>query len=220
MAREPKSWAVVVPVKRLAVAKTRLALDPRLRSELALAMAVDVVAACVAAESVTSVLVVTDDEAAAPAVTAVGADVVADLPDAGLNPALGYGAQILAAAHPEAGVAAVSSDLPALTPAVLDAVLRRAAAVDVACVADAAGTGTTLLAARRSDAFTPSFGEGSLRRHLDAGAVDLTATADARLRRDVDTIDDLSVAVDLGCGTETMRLLDAHPDWKREVLRG
>jgi 2-phospho-L-lactate guanylyltransferase len=218
MTAGPKSWAVVVPVKRLDVAKTRLAVAPELRRQLALAMALDTVTACVAASSVEAVLVVTDDATAAERLRAVGADVVADEPDAGLNPALSHGARVLARRHPGCGIAAVSSDLPALSPAALDGLLATAAVVDLGCVADAAGTGTTVLAARDAASFRPSFGAGSLRQHLDDAAADLTADADARLRRDVDTVEDLAGAVALGCGAATTRLLAAHPEWDRAGL--
>jgi len=219
VATEPKSWAVVVPVKRLEVAKTRLAVDAQLRHELALAMALDTVAACVAATSVATVLVVTDDVGAAPQLRAVGAHVVADVPDAGLNPALLHGAHVLAERHPGAGVAAVSSDLPALSPGSVDALLTRAAVIDIGCVADTAGSGTTALTAVDAASLRPAFGAGSLRRHIDAGAIDLTPWADPRLRRDVDTVDDLLDAVALGCGAATTRVLSAHPEWNRDSLR-
>ncbi|MBW3535270.1 MAG: methyltransferase domain-containing protein, partial [Gemmatimonadetes bacterium] len=54
----------------------------------------DVVRAAVACAEVRSVLVVTDDEQAAAALTRLGADVQADRPDAGLNPALEHGAAL------------------------------------------------------------------------------------------------------------------------------
>ena len=219
MAPEPKSWAVVVPVKRLGIAKTRLAVGPALRHELALAMALDTVSACLEAPSVAEVLVVTDDHRAAKQMQSLGARVVADVPDAGLNPALVHGVQFLASLHPDAGVAAVSSDLPALSAPAVEAVLALAAAVDLACVSDAAGTGTTVLAARSASSFRPSFGASSLRRHTDAGAVDFSAAADPGVRRDVDTIEDLAGAIALGCGAETTTLLAAHPDWNRAAAR-
>ena len=197
------SWALVVPVKRLAVAKTRLDVDPATRAELALAMAVDTVTACLRSREVVGVVVVTDEPRAAEVMRAAGASVVDDEPDAGLNPALVHGAAVAARLHPGSGVGALSSDLPALTPAALDDTLRAARAVPAGCVADAVGTGTTLLTARSADGFSPSFGTGSWQRHVDAGANDLTATADPRLRRDVDTLDDLSEALRLGCGPAT-----------------
>jgi hypothetical protein len=89
----PLTWSVVIPVKVLARAKSRLAgLAGPARSELALAMAADTVRAAAACPVVATVVVVTDDPAAASALGALGAWVVADEPDAGLNPALAHGA--------------------------------------------------------------------------------------------------------------------------------
>lgn len=209
MTTSRQSWAVVVPVKRLDVAKTRLDVASATRIDLALAMATDTVRACLSATAVSVVVVVTDDERAAAAVRELGARVVADEPDAGLNPALEHGAAAATEAAAGTRIASVSSDLPALTPATLDEVLSIASATARACVADAAGTGTTLLAARDLAAFTPQFGADSLRRHLAAGAVDLSSRADPRLRRDVDTVADLADALRLGCGPATTGLASA-----------
>lgn len=210
MVSEAQSWAVVVPVKRLELAKTRLAVPPDVRRELALAMAMDSVAACLSTPTVAAVAVVTDDETAAPAMRALGAQVVPDEPDDGLNPALLHGARVLLGAQPQAGIVALSSDLPALSSEALSALLDRAASVDVGCVADATGTGTTVLTARFAGALAPAFGAGSLQRHREGGAVDLTAYADPRLRRDVDTTDDLADALRLGCGPATVTVVAAH----------
>ena len=86
-------WSVVIPVKVLARAKSRLTgLDGPRRAELALAMAADTVAAAVACPAVDSVIVVTDDAAAAADLSGLGALVLPDEPGDGLNPALAYGA--------------------------------------------------------------------------------------------------------------------------------
>src|SRR5436853_5713596 len=147
-------WAIVVPIKRLTVAKTRLSRSAEVRADLALAMALDTVAAARTAAAVKLVVVVTDEPTATQAVAALGAVVVADEPDAGLNPALVHGARAAAASTSGLRIAALSSDLPALRPADLDGVLT--AAMDHVCclVADAHGTGTTLLAAEDVAAFT------------------------------------------------------------------
>ena len=210
MAPVAQSWAVVVPVKRLELAKSRLAVPPQLRRELALAMAMDTVAACLSTPTVAAVLVVTDDQTAATAVRALGAQVIRDEPDAGLNPALAHGAQVLLSEHPRAGIVALSSDLPALSSPALSALLTRAATVEAGCVADAAGTGTTVLSARSAGTLAPAFGAGSLQRHRAAGAVDLTTYADPRVRRDVDTTEDLADALRLGCGSATVTVVAAH----------
>jgi 2-phospho-L-lactate guanylyltransferase len=206
-------WAIVVPIKRLAVAKTRLANRPEVRADLALAMAVDTVAAAREATLVDTVLVVTDEPSAAEAVTRLGALVVADTPDAGLNPALLHGAQVVTSGREGLGVAALSSDLPALRSGDLDGVLVAASRHRRCVVTDAAGTGTTLLTALGLDEFDPRFGAGSYQAHVAGGAHDVTASAAASLRRDVDTIDDLRAAVGLGVGPATAAALRRHPLW-------
>src|SRR5437764_1418696 len=142
---DAQPWAVVVPVKRLELAKTRLSVEPELRRELALAMATDTVLACLHTGGVVEVVVVTDDDVAGPAMRALGASVVPDEPDAGLNPALVHGRNFVRGRQASVATALVSSDLPSLTPAALRSLLDRAGSLEMGCVADAAGTGTTLL---------------------------------------------------------------------------
>lgn len=204
-----KAWAVVVPVKRLAGAKTRLGLPAADRAQLALAMADDTIRACAAVDGVRRVVVVTDEPDGASIAVAAGAIVVADEPDAGLNPALRHGAAQAAAALGDVGIVTVSSDLPALRPADLAAALQLAAANEIAVVADAAGTGTVLYAAKSLALFRPAYGERSRDAHVGSGAADLTERASAQLRRDVDTIADLRDAWDLGVGTATRRAVEA-----------
>jgi 2-phospho-L-lactate guanylyltransferase len=206
-------WAIVVPIKRLAVAKTRLADVAEVRADLALAMALDTVAAARDCLAVDQVVVVTDEPSAADAVTSMGALVVADTPDAGLNPALRHGALAAAAASGECAVAALSSDLPALRSVDLDGVLAAAAGHACCIVADADETGTTLLTARDAETFSPRFGARSRQAHVDSGAYDLTEKAAASLRRDVDTLDDLRSAIELGVGPATAAALRRHPLW-------
>lgn len=196
------AWGVVVPVKHLDVAKSRLSGygDPARRA-LALAFAVDVVRAALDCPVVGEVLVVTDDPQAAAALGALGARVAPDDPDAGLNPALAHGAELLRAEDPGLGVVTVSADLPALSPDDLAAALRAVPPGGRAFVADSAGTGTTLLAASAPAALLPSYGAGSRARHRASGAVELPGTA--ALRRDVDTPADLREAVALGVGART-----------------
>jgi 2-phospho-L-lactate guanylyltransferase len=195
------SWSVVVPAKRLAVAKTRL--RPLTtgpgddHDALVLALLADTVTAALGSELVAEVVVVTDDPAAAGLVRELGARTVADEPDAGLNAALSHGAS--AARQP--AVAALSSDLPALRPEELTAALEAASAVPRAFVADAPGTGTTLLTAVGVP-LRPSFGPDSADAHRAGGAT----TLDGRwpgLVRDVDTETDLRAALALGAGPRT-----------------
>lgn len=202
-------WSVVVPVKRLPTAKTRLQPPGAVRREdLALAMALDTVQAALDCPAVASVLPVCDDPVAIPRLRALGAEVVADEPNAGLNPALAHGLAVATAYRPGCGVALLSSDLPALRPEDLAQALDQAAAYDVAVVADHAGTGTVLLTARPGVRIVPAFGADSLAAHTAAGAAPLTAPL-PRLRRDVDTAEDLEATRALGFGRHTAALLDS-----------
>ena len=207
----PVRWSLVVPAKRLGAAKTRLRpltggpADGGLHAELVLALLADTVAAARACPAVVDVVVVTDDECAAATVRGLGARTVPDEPDRGLNPALAHGA----AAAATGAVAALSSDLPALRPAELAAALAAASTAPRCFVADAAGTGTTLLTAAGVP-LDPRFGGGSAAAHAAAGAVALAGDWPG-LRRDVDTAGDLADAVALGVGTATAALLPRLP---------
>ena len=204
-----RSWSVVIPAKRLPVAKTRLRPLTAHRSdadaahrELVLALLADTVAAAVACPVVGTVVVVTDDPAAAAVVRELGARTVADEPDGGLNPALEHGAR----QAPGTAVAALSSDLAALRPDELTAALEAAAGSARAFVADAHGTGTTLLTAVDTE-LLPKFGPRSAEAHLVGGATALSGTWPG-LVRDVDTESDLRAALVLGAGPRTAALAD------------
>ena len=144
----PMTWSVLMPVKVLEQAKSRLAAltGPR-RAEFALALACDTVTAVAGSGPVARVIVITDDQVASVALAALGALVVPDEPRAGLNAALRHGAGYAAARWPRSGTAALSADLPALRPDELGRTLNAAAAWPNAFVADAAGDGTTLYTA-------------------------------------------------------------------------
>lgn len=199
-------WGLVIPVKPLSRAKTRLVpYGPAARGQLALAFASDVVAAGLACPLVQRVVVVTDDAHAAGALARLGAHVCPDLPATGLNPALSYGAQVLLGLDPTLGVAAVAADLPALRPADLDDVLGQVDRGQRGFVADMSGAGTTVLAGGAGIGLEPAFGPGSAGRHLASGAQVLTATPTCR--QDVDTPDDLATALLLGLGRHTTQAL-------------
>lgn len=194
------SWGVVVPVKRLELAKTRLApYGEQARQELALAFAADVVEA---ATDAAQVLVVTDDARAADLLASLGAQVAPDDPDSGLNPALAHGADLLRA-QGQQGVATLSADLPALRADHLRSALG-AVREGRAFVADLDGAGTTLLAAGPGSRLDPAFGPGSRAAHLTTGAVEIVGARG--LRCDVDTPSDLLCALALGAGRHTARV--------------
>ncbi|MHA6763057.1 2-phospho-L-lactate guanylyltransferase [Streptacidiphilus sp. PAMC 29251] len=201
------SWTLVVPLKPLARAKSRLAeAAGALRPELALAFAQDTVAAALGCAEVARVLVVTDDGAAGPELVALGAELVADSPGAGLNAALAHGAELARGRYGAARVAAMSADLPALRPEELGRVLRAAAAHPRAFLADTQLVGTTLLGAGPGQPLDPRFEGGSRLRHAASGAYELALADVPSVRRDVDTPDDLRAALLLGTGPRTSAL--------------
>jgi 2-phospho-L-lactate/phosphoenolpyruvate guanylyltransferase len=228
------SWTVLLPVKVLARAKSRLAvLAGDRRRDLALALAADTVAAVAACPEVERVVVVTSDPVAGPLLSALGAVIVTDAPagltaalaspdtpspdtagvQEGLNAALRHGAAEAARRWPGSGLAALTADLPALRPAELAAALRAVSAPGrtgsgsrAAFVPDAAGVGTTLYAVPPGGQFRPLFGGASRARHAASGAAELHLDDIAGLRRDVDTPDDLRAALALGAGPRTTAL--------------
>jgi 2-phospho-L-lactate guanylyltransferase len=201
------SWSLVIPVKALARAKSRMAglAGPR-RAELALAMAADTVAAAVACPAIAEVIVVTDDAAARAELGSLGATVVPDEPGAGLNPALVFGAAYAAARWPGRGRAGLAADLPALDPAEIGRALAEASRLPEAFVPDAAGSGTTLYTAGPTAEFRPQFGPRSRDLHRAGGAAELDLADVPGLRRDVDTPADLRSAAGLGLGPRTAAL--------------
>ncbi|WP_329207000.1 2-phospho-L-lactate guanylyltransferase [Streptomyces sp. NBC_00683] len=203
-----ESWSLVVPLKPLARAKSRLgrAAGEELRPRFALAFAQDTVSAALSCRAVRDVVVVTDDLTAGAALAALGARVVADAPAAGLNAALEYGARSVLARHPGAAVAALNADLPALRPEELARVLEFSAAFPRAFVTDTQGIGTTFLSAAPGVELRPAFGGPSAARHLASGAARISLPGLDSVRRDVDTGEDLRVALALGVGPYTAQL--------------
>jgi 2-phospho-L-lactate/phosphoenolpyruvate guanylyltransferase len=198
-------WTLVIPLKPLARAKSRLSdtADDRVRPGLALAFAQDTVAAALACPAVGDVAVVTDDALAGRELAALGARIVPDEPRGGLNAALSHAAAVVRSTRPESALAALNADLPALRPLELARVLDAAAEFPRAFLADAATIGTTLLAAREDAELRPAFGPDSRARHRASGAAELPLTGVDSVRQDVDTGEDLRAALALGVGPRT-----------------
>ncbi|MER5428821.1 2-phospho-L-lactate guanylyltransferase [Streptomyces sp. NPDC002588] len=198
-------WTLVIPLKPLALAKSRLAdtAADGLRPGLALAFAEDTVAAALACAAVRDVAVVTDDALAGHALAALGARIVPDEPRAGLNAALEHAAGVVRGSRPESPVAAVNADLPALRPLELARVLDAAAEFPRSFLPDAAAIGTTLLAVAAGRELLPAFGTDSRARHRSSGAEELRVAAVDSVRQDVDTGEDLRAALALGVGPRT-----------------
>ena len=201
-------WTVLVPVKALPSAKSRLASTLpgnwlSLHPALVEAMRTDVLAAARAAPQVARILVIADVPGE------YDADTVIVQHSAGLNGALRDGAAYARRQWPGDGIAALVGDLPALTPTALGAALDAAEAHRTCFVRDADGSGTTLLTARAGAPLDPRFGAGSAARH-GAAAAEINSALEA-LRRDVDTAADLAAAVQLGAGAATARVWAVMP---------
>lgn len=213
---------VIVPLKRLGEAKSRLAAastalpasaaGPAAHRALVLAMVRDTLAAARAARLVGRLVVVTAEEHLDLDGAGDGPEIVGD-PAGGLNAALRAGADHLRATPgphaPRRAVAALQADLPALHAAELDDALAVALArlapegtAPAAFVADRQGTGTTLLVTAPGRTPRPRFGPGSAGAHRGTGAVDLDGDWPG-LRSDVDTPADLDRVRTLDCGPAT-----------------
>ncbi len=199
----------MLPVKGGPRAKSRLGASPA----LSLAIADDTLAAVLGCPLVDEVLVVSADEAV---LRTIGSrpgvrPVIERLDDPGLLGAVRAG--LAALADRTGPVAVLLADLPALRAQDLSSALQAAAASLTAgartvAVPDAAAVGTVLLAAAGAHALDPAFGPSSLAAHRRRGAAVLVLDL-PRLRRDVDTADDLRHALALGVGPHTRRALDA-----------
>jgi len=199
----PARFAVLVPMKRTARAKSRLgSLGEQSREELAAAFATDTVSAVLGSDQVARVLVVTDDHLLARAMTDLGADVIPD-GTTDLNGTLLQAAAEMHRRDPHLSLAAVCADLPALRSEELTTALAAADPERMSFVADQERVGTTAVIAPHLDVFRPSFGDGSRRQHLEHGGYEVDGIDVPGLRRDVDDPADLVDALRLGVGPRT-----------------
>lgn len=200
---------LIIAVKRLAAAKTRLApvFSAQTRESVVLAMLVDTLTAATRVTSLHSVTVITPDEAAAAAAADLGADVLSDPTPHGhrdpLNNAIATAERVVGESVPN--IVVLQGDLPALQTQELAEAITVGRHYRRSFVADRLGTGTAALCAFGT-ALDPQFGPDSAARHRRSGAIELTG-AWPGLRCDIDTPDDLVVARRLGVGATTARAI-------------
>jgi 2-phospho-L-lactate guanylyltransferase len=207
---QERQWALLVPLKPLRSAKSRLDLPADVRAALVVAMACDTVEVALACPLVDLVLVVADEADGLEPLQRLGAGVVLDPLRQGLNPALRHAATIAAARDSAFGIASLVADVAAVTVDQLTRVLD-AAARHLSCfVPDAAGPGTTLVAATQWGSFLPEYGRGSRRLHLGAGLVELVLPDITGVRLDIDTTADLAAAAAIGVGPRTRGVLESR----------
>ena len=204
--------ALIIAVKRLGAAKTRLApvFSAPTREKVVLAMLVDTLTAASGVEALGSITVVTPDDAAAAAAAELGAGVLADpTPEGDRNP---LNNAIAAAERAVAGaftnIVVLQGDLPALQTPELTEAIAAARQHRRSFVADRLATGTAALCAFGTT-LDPQFGTDSCARHRRSGAIELTG-AWPGLRCDVDTPADLAAARRLGVGAATARAVAKH----------
>lgn len=191
------SVVVVLPVKRFADAKQRLAtggLRASDRMALTTGMLTDVLEALRRCSRVDDVVVVTGDANAEVLARTYGAQVLADDPADGHSEAAVRGIE-WALEDGAFHALVLPGDAPALDPAEIDRLVERLSdGPEVVIVPDRHDTGTNGLLLTPPDVITPSFGEGSRERHERLAAA---AGASVRIERpaslllDVDTVEDL-----------------------------
>ena len=199
----------IVPVNSPGEAKRRLApfLGPEQRTALVVTMLEDVLAACRGTASIDRTIVVTPEPSLAPAGMAV-------LPDPGQGDAA---AIELALGHAGAdGALIVMADCPLVTPAILERLARAARPVAVGLAQDG---GTNALALRPADAVAPAFGVPNgaavVVERARALGFEPAVVDDPALALDVDTLEDLERACELGEGTRMQHFVltsDLLPD--------
>jgi 2-phospho-L-lactate guanylyltransferase len=188
----------VLPVKGFSAAKQRLAeqLASGSRQALALAMFTDVLNALRHVERVEAVAVVTADPVASLAVRGDGVFAIDDDARAGQSPATLLGVRHAMASGFDR-VLLVPGDAPLIDPREVDRLLATAAAdeLGIVIVPDRHEEGTNALVLTPPDALGPSFGPGSLARHLaaaEASGRTFRVERPESLLLDVDTPADLS----------------------------
>jgi 2-phospho-L-lactate guanylyltransferase len=202
---------VIIAVKRLTAAKTRLSpvFSAGTRERVVLAMLIDTISAARAVNAVQSITVITPDDTAAAAARELSATVLFDStpptePDP-LNTAVRFAWATVS--QQAANTVVLQGDLPALRPEELSEALSQARSHRRSFVADRHGSGTAALFAFGAE-LDPLLGVESAFRHRESGAVELTGEWPG-LRCDIDTVEDLEAARLLGVGAATTRAI-AH----------
>lgn len=182
------SVVVVIPIKSLDRAKSRVLLPAAERSALALRLGRHTVQTALDTPGISAVAVVTRDTTVAAMAADAGAIVVAEGRRSNLNRAAQQGRATAQRRLPSSAIAIMVSDLPDLTSADLAAAIAEFHSADgPMAVADWEGHGTTLLLHAAGSTPPIRFGPASAQRHGDVGYRLATAPLSG-LRRDLDTL--------------------------------
>lgn len=204
----------IVPVKRFAASKSRLAplLAPAEREGLSAAMLEDVLAAVSAARGIAGVWVLTAEPLTAGIAARHRAEVIREERAGGLNDAILLGARAVRRRGAE-GILVVPSDVPQVTARVLEGVSFHLRSGRAAVLAPAkADGGTNLLGLSPPEMIAPAFGPGSFGRHraalLAAGVAPLVVDDDG-IGNDIDRPGDLAALWEAKTDTRTHAFLAA-----------
>ena len=195
----------VIPVKSFACAKQRMSpfLNMIERAHLARLMFEDVLDAVKLSCELRGCLVVTHDAQAAAIARAVDVQVLDQDGDFGFSAAVSCAA---AALGPEAGMIVVPTDIPHVSPVLIDRIAALTHLPGVAIVPATSDGGTNLLAMRPCTLLPPLFGHDSSARHrgaaLAAGVTPMIWRS-AEAGRDLDRPADLAAFLALNSATRT-----------------
>jgi 2-phospho-L-lactate guanylyltransferase len=199
----------VVPIKRFALAKSRLRglLRDCERSEFAALMAADVLRAVAAAKTVTGIAVVTDDPAAMSLAVSFGGEVLHEPGATGLSHVMGCAFASLRA-RGIAQLMYLPADVPLVTPTRIDS-LTRNRTEGLALVSAQRDGGTNALILNGGATLEFSFGPGSCRRHASRArhaGISVRMLGATEVRCDIDTPDDfISLARSTGRGCQSQQ---------------
>jgi 2-phospho-L-lactate guanylyltransferase len=187
-------YRVIVPVKSLARAKSRLArfLSQSQRETLVLDMLSHVLYVLQTSDQVEQIAVVSADKRVLEQAKIWGAKPVRE-EQPGHNPAL-HAAALRALSEGATALLTISADLPLLTKADIHAMIEQAAQFDVVLAPSRDGSGTNALLARPPLAIPYLFGVNSLERHLRAArhrGLRSVLYQSCGLALDIDTIEDV-----------------------------
>jgi 2-phospho-L-lactate guanylyltransferase len=196
------TYTALVPLKSLAIAKSRLApyLSDHQREILVLDMLHHVLQALYRSELFERVSVVSSDERVLVQAEEWGAQALPEEKD-GHNPAL----EAAALRELEAGSTAlltISADLPLLTVRDIRTLVEQSSQYEVVIAASREGTGTNAILVRPPLALPYLFGPNSLQLHRQAAMqrhLSYTIYSNCGLALDIDTIDDLHQLQDTQC---------------------
>jgi 2-phospho-L-lactate guanylyltransferase len=206
-------------MKSLAEAKMRLAdvLDARERSELALAMLIDVVRACQDSGCFDLVTVISDDSEVFWQVRELGAKPLAEPATlSGLNEGLTFGQRYLARRVAVDELLIVPADIPLARAGDIAAVmapLERPGAGARLVLVRSRDNGTNGLAMRPPEAISMHFGRNSADAHraaAEATGVEVIEIENERLAFDIDAPEDLAALPSLAVGAATAGWLEAR----------